>query len=69
MKRRAAARGRSAAGLAGRWPACFAAFDLLQQEGQEVLNRPYKERRARLEALFNDHPLTARWTLCPMTRT
>ncbi|WP_329202736.1 MULTISPECIES: ATP-dependent DNA ligase [unclassified Streptomyces] len=31
-----------------------------------MLDLPYVERRARLEALFAEHALTAPWTLCPM---
>ncbi|MFF1414504.1 hypothetical protein ACFVX6_32795 [Streptomyces sp. NPDC058289] len=42
-------------------------FDVLQTDGRELLHLPYVERRARLEALFADHALTAPWTLCPMT--
>ncbi|MFJ8215044.1 hypothetical protein [Streptomyces sp. NPDC096033] len=34
LQRRAAARGRSAPALAAKWPAYFAAFDVLQQSGQ-----------------------------------
>ncbi|MEU5810714.1 ATP-dependent DNA ligase [Streptomyces sp. NPDC047718] len=67
LQGRTAARGRSAAGLAARWPAYFVAFDVLQQDGEELLALPYAERRARLENLFTDHALTAPWTLCPMT--
>ncbi|MGW7458445.1 ATP-dependent DNA ligase [Streptomyces sp. NPDC054797] len=67
LQRRAAARGRSAPGLAARWPAYFVAFDMLQLEGMELLARPYRERRALLEDLFTDHAVTAPWTLCPMT--
>ncbi|MGW7455275.1 ATP-dependent DNA ligase [Streptomyces sp. NPDC054787] len=67
LQRRAAARGRSAPGLAARWPAYFVAFDVLQLAGVELLERPYRERRALLEDLFTDHGLTAPWTLCPMT--
>ncbi|MCX4632659.1 hypothetical protein [Streptomyces sp. NBC_01443] len=67
LQRRAAARARGAAGLAARWPAHFVAFDVLQPDGQELLNRPYKERRALLEQLFTDHALTAPWTLCSLT--
>ncbi|MEW2586988.1 ATP-dependent DNA ligase [Streptomyces virginiae] len=65
MQRRAAIRARSAA-LAARWPAYFVAFDFLQQDGQELLARPYAERRALLENLFTDRVLAAPWTLCPM---
>ncbi|WP_328623099.1 ATP-dependent DNA ligase [Streptomyces sp. NBC_00354] len=67
LQRRATARARGAAGLAARWPAYFVAFDVLQLDGQELLSRPYKDRRALLEQLFTDHALMAPWTLCPMT--
>ncbi|MEY2273547.1 ATP-dependent DNA ligase [Streptomyces sp. BF23-19] len=67
LQRRAATRARGAAGLAARWPAFFVAFDLLQHDGQELLTRPYAERRALLENLFSEHALTAPWTLCPQT--
>ncbi|WP_244291091.1 hypothetical protein [Streptomyces subrutilus] len=67
LQRRAATRARGAAGLIARWPACFVAFDLLQHDGQELLTRPYAERRTLLENLFSEHTLTAPWTLCPMT--
>ncbi|MFA7766341.1 ATP-dependent DNA ligase [Streptomyces sp. NRRL S-448] len=67
LQRRAATRARGAAGLVARWPAYFVAFDLLQQDGQELLARPYVERRALLEILFSEHALTAPWTLCPQT--
>ncbi|TDU73518.1 ATP-dependent DNA ligase [Streptomyces sp. KS 21] len=67
LQRRAAARARSAPALAAKLPAFFVAFDILQQDGRELLHLPYVERRARLQALFTDHALTAPWTLCPMT--
>ncbi|MFE6848636.1 hypothetical protein [Streptomyces sp. NPDC057686] len=67
LQRRAAARARGAPALATRWPAYFVAFDVLQLDGEELLQRPYRERRALLEALFTDCALTAPWTLCPMT--
>ncbi|MFE1558891.1 hypothetical protein ACFW6V_28405 [Streptomyces sp. NPDC058734] len=67
LQRRAAARARGAARLAARWPAYFVAFDVLQLDGEELLQRPYAERRARLEGLFAEHGLTAPWTLVPMT--
>ncbi|MFE2141553.1 hypothetical protein ACFXA3_07315 [Streptomyces sp. NPDC059456] len=59
LRRRAATRARGAAGLAAALPAYFVAFDVLQLDGQGLLNRPYKERRALLEQLFTDHALTA----------
>lgn len=51
----------------GKLSALFVVFDVLQIDGRELLHLPYVERRARLEALFADHALTAPWTLCPMT--
>ncbi|MFI8392850.1 RNA ligase family protein [Streptomyces sp. NPDC085540] len=67
LQRRAAARARGALPLAARWPAYFVAFDVLQYDGQELLARPYVERRTLLENLFSDHALTAPWTLVPQT--
>ncbi|WP_260613714.1 ATP-dependent DNA ligase [Streptomyces sp. WAC07061] len=67
LQRRAAARARGAAALAARWPAFFVAFDVLQRDGEELLDRPYAERRTRLVGLFAEHVLTAPWTLVPMT--
>ncbi|GHB75200.1 hypothetical protein GCM10010347_51950 [Streptomyces cirratus] len=63
LQRRAAARTRSAPGLPVRMAAFFVMFGLLQLDGQELLDLPYMERRARLEALFADHALTSPWTL------
>ncbi|MET9468024.1 ATP-dependent DNA ligase [Streptomyces sp. NPDC006544] len=67
LQRRAAVRARSAPALAAKLPAFFVVFDVLQIDGRELLHLPYVERRARLEALFAEHALTAPWTLCPMT--
>ncbi|MEV7729166.1 hypothetical protein AB0P15_31220 [Streptomyces sp. NPDC087917] len=67
LQRRAAARGRGAPALAARWRAYYLAFDILQLNGQELLSRPYWDRRALLEELFTGHGMTAPWTLCPMT--
>ncbi|WP_328765586.1 MULTISPECIES: ATP-dependent DNA ligase [unclassified Streptomyces] len=67
LQRRAAARSRSAAALAARLPAYYVVFDILQQDGTELLSLPYRERRRRLEVLFAACSLTAPWTLCPMT--
>ncbi|MFE5491379.1 ATP-dependent DNA ligase [Streptomyces virginiae] len=66
LRRRAAAGG-SARRLAAALPACFIAFDVLQEDDTELLHHPYRQRRLRLEALFAAHRLTAPWTLCPMT--
>ncbi|GAA0271626.1 hypothetical protein GCM10010302_06530 [Streptomyces polychromogenes] len=67
LQRRAASRACGAATLAAKWSAYFVAFDVLQIGGQELLTRPYADRRALLEQLFADHALTAPRTLCPMT--
>ncbi|WP_244291558.1 ATP-dependent DNA ligase [Streptomyces subrutilus] len=67
LQRRTAARGRSARGLAASLPAFFIAFDVLQQDGSELISYPYRQRRLRLEALFAARRLTSPWTLCPMT--
>ncbi|MFD3472484.1 hypothetical protein ACFWWM_40435 [Streptomyces sp. NPDC058682] len=67
LQRRAATRALGALTLAARWPACFVAFDLLQHDGQELLTRPYAERRALPETLFTSRALAAPWTLCPQT--
>lgn len=67
LQRRAAARAGGAPALAARLPAFFVVFDVLQIDGRELLDLPYVQRRARLEALFAEHALAAPWTLCPMT--
>ncbi|MEU9146720.1 ATP-dependent DNA ligase [Streptomyces sp. NPDC048349] len=67
LQRRTAARGRTARGLAASLPVFFIAFDVLQQDGIELLRHPYRQRRLRLEALFTAHRLSKPWTLCPMT--
>ncbi|MET9700001.1 ATP-dependent DNA ligase [Streptomyces sp. NPDC006529] len=67
LLRRVAARGRGVPALVARRPAYYVAFDILQLVGQELLPRPYRDRRALLEELFTAHGLTAPWTLCPMT--
>ncbi|MEU8955008.1 ATP-dependent DNA ligase [Streptomyces sp. NPDC048518] len=67
LQRRAAARGQTAARLALDLPAHLVVFDALQADGQELLDAPYSERRARLEKLFSERRLAAPWTLCPET--
>ncbi|MFD9303200.1 ATP-dependent DNA ligase [Streptomyces sp. NPDC060048] len=67
LQRRAAARGRTAAALAGPSPAFIIAFDILQADGTELLTLPYRERRRRLEVMFAARALSAPWMLCPMT--
>ncbi|MFG2437863.1 ATP-dependent DNA ligase [Streptomyces sp. NPDC048508] len=50
-------------------PAHFVAFDLLRVDGPDgdVARLPYRDRRARLGALFAEQELQPPWTLCPMT--
>lgn len=67
LQRRTADRGRAAGKLAVALPAYFIAFDILQQDGIELLHHPYRRRRLRLEALFTERRLSVPWTLCPMT--
>ncbi|MGW4689843.1 ATP-dependent DNA ligase [Streptomyces sp. NPDC004244] len=55
LQRRAGVRARGAPALAAKWPAYFVAFDVLQMDGVELLQRPYAERRALLEQLFTDY--------------
>lgn len=43
--------------LAEETPAAFAAFDLLAVDGEELIGRPFAERRARLEALDGLDPV------------
>jgi ATP-dependent DNA ligase len=43
------------------------AFDLLTVRGQTMQKRPYRERRAALEALFAQQGLRGTWALCPST--
>ncbi|MFJ2825922.1 hypothetical protein ACIO7M_33175 [Streptomyces toxytricini] len=65
LQRRADARGRTAVALTTSLPAFSIAFDILQQDGTELL--PYRQRRLRLENLFATQRLAAPWTLCPIT--
>ncbi|MER6523531.1 hypothetical protein ABT246_42985 [Streptomyces sp. NPDC001553] len=67
LQRLAAARARGAPALAARTPAYFIVFDILQADGIELLNLPYRGRRRELEVLFAARGLSAPWTLCPMT--
>ncbi|MEU9027075.1 hypothetical protein AB0D46_05980 [Streptomyces sp. NPDC048383] len=66
-QRRATARARTAPTLAARPPAYYVAFDLLQQDGAELLTLPQRERPRRFEVLFAARALDAPWTLCSMT--
>jgi ATP-dependent DNA ligase len=43
--------------LAEETPAVFAAFDLLEQEGESLMELPWSERRARLEAMAGVEPV------------
>ncbi|MEU2681339.1 ATP-dependent DNA ligase [Streptomyces sp. NPDC007107] len=66
LQRRATA-GRNARALAAEMPAHFIVFDVLQSDGQELVDEPFARRREVLEALFADHQLGPPWTLCPST--
>lgn len=59
--------GRYASQLAETLPAHFVVFDVLQADGQQLLQQSYSDRRARLELLVAERHLTAPWTLCPET--
>ncbi|MEU6895902.1 hypothetical protein ABZ934_29905 [Streptomyces sp. NPDC046557] len=67
LQRRTATRGRAERELAASLPAFFIAFDVLHEDGVELLRHPYRQRRLRLEALFAAHRLKTPWALCPMT--
>ena len=43
--------------LAEETPAVFAAFDLLEQDGEDLMELPWSERRARLEAIDGIDPV------------
>jgi len=45
--------------LAGETPAAYVAFDLLARDDEELLERPFTERRAALEALLDDKRFAA----------
>lgn len=67
LQRRARRRGRSAVHAAAEHPAYLIVFDVLEVGGTELINRPYRERRAVLEDLFARRVLDAPFTLCPST--
>jgi ATP-dependent DNA ligase len=51
--------------LAVETPAHFVLFDVLHGGGADLLDRPYRQRRAALEELFAVYRLGPPWTLCP----
>jgi ATP dependent DNA ligase domain len=67
LQKRMGRRPGTVAQLAAKQPAHFIAFDLLELEGTQMLNWPYRERRAALESLFQGHGLHAPWALTPPT--
>ncbi|MEU5417879.1 ATP-dependent DNA ligase [Streptomyces sp. NPDC020667] len=68
LQQRARRRGRGAVAAARTVPALLVLFDLLEAPGGEVLfSRPYRERWARLEALFSSGVLRSPWTLTAST--
>ncbi|MGW6684328.1 ATP-dependent DNA ligase [[Kitasatospora] papulosa] len=46
---------------------CASVFDVLQRDGQELVDEPFARRREVLEALFASCQLEPPWTLCPST--
>ncbi|PWI15979.1 ATP-dependent DNA ligase [Streptomyces sp. Act143] len=67
LQNRARRRGRGAVAAAAEHPAYLIVFDVLEADGVELLDRPYRERRARLEDLFAREVLGGPFTLCPAT--
>jgi DNA ligase-1 len=43
---------------------CLFAFDLMYLNGEELLNRPFRERRSLLKSLFIEIPHTFTWVKC-----
>jgi DNA ligase-1 len=43
---------------------CLFAFDLMYLNGEELLNRPFRERRSLLKSLFIELPHTFTWVKC-----
>ncbi len=67
QQRLARRRGAGALAAARTWPAHLVVFDVLHLDGTDLTPWPYARRRAALETLFADTPLTAPFTLCPST--
>lgn len=67
LQSRAQRTGPRAEAAAAAHPAHFIAFDLLELDGDLIMDRAYRERRALLEELFTRHDLQPPWALCPMT--
>ncbi|WP_318275661.1 ATP-dependent DNA ligase [Streptomyces pharetrae] len=67
LQRRARRRDRSATEAAAEFPAYLIVFDVLEDDGTELLTRPYRHHRAALEERFTRGDLTAPFTLCPNT--
>jgi len=67
LQPRLAAKPATARRLAAATPASFVVFDLLHLGTQSLIRQPYRERRARLVALFDDLVLSPPWQLCPAT--
>ncbi|MEU6597890.1 ATP-dependent DNA ligase [Streptomyces flaveolus] len=67
LQTRARRRGRGALQAAADRPAHLIVFDVLEDAGAQLLERPYRERRAVLEGLFANRVLVPPFTLCPAT--
>ncbi|MFV0131796.1 hypothetical protein ACLGIH_00655 [Streptomyces sp. HMX87] len=59
LQRRAASSGRTAGRLAQELPAHFIAFDILQNDGRDLLDEPHSARRTALEDKFTQYRLAA----------
>nr|WSS73640.1 hypothetical protein OG491_35285 [Streptomyces sp. NBC_01175] len=46
---------------------CASVFDVLQRDGQELVDEPFARRREVLEELFASYQWDPPWTLCPST--
>lgn len=67
LQRRARRRGRTAVQAAAAQPAYLIVFDVLEASGTELLDRPYRERRALLVDRVGDGLLRPPFMLCPAT--
>ncbi|MDT0387849.1 ATP-dependent DNA ligase [Streptomyces dubilierae] len=67
LQRRARRRGAGARQAAAEHPASLILFDVLDTAEGPLLDRPYRERRGRLEELFADGLLAPPFVLCPAT--
>lgn len=67
LQQRARRTGAGASAAAADMPAHVVAFDLLEEHGEVLLNRPYRDRWGRLQALFDRGVLSSPWALVAST--